>query len=335
MTSAAFEPSVSPVHPVPGELGRSGAEDGSQATVDIVPMGLLGLLELDACADGPDGEGLAFRGRPPHERSFPVYGGHIVAQALAAAGRTVPDDHHAHSLHAYYLCPVRPDACVTYRVYRVTDTRTCTARRVSAWQNGAEVLTVSASFRRPEPGAAHQEPMPHMPDPESLPTFEERLTAALGQIVEPLGKPYDLRFVGPLSIEAAADPALCTPCTRIWLRADARVPPEEASAAGREQLTHACLLAYLSDATLVETMLTRLGLSALTDVRGARSLDHALWFHRPFRADEWLLYDQTAPVSFGGRGLAHGRFFTREGLLVASAAQEARLPVSARPDSSG
>jgi acyl-CoA thioesterase II len=288
---------------------------------------LLGLLDLEPIGPGPDSTGSAcFRGRPPREGTIPVYGGHLAAQALAAAGRTVSPARHPSSLHSYFLRPAHPKAPIDYRVDTVSDTQSFAARRVSAAQGGREVFSLAASFHQPEAGPSHQDPMPEVPDPETLPTYEERLTKALGQHVEPLGKPYELRFVGPLSLDAARDPALRSSRTRVWVRTDGQFPA--AATDEHPQLFHSCLAAYISDSTLMETVLTGLGLSWLTDVTRAGSLDHAMWFHRPFRADEWLLYDQRSPVTSGARALVGGRLFTRDGRLVASCTQEVLLRVA-------
>lgn len=315
---------------------------------------LLGLLDLESVGSGPNSTGAVptgfgpnspgpnstasacFRGRPPREGTMPVYGGHLVAQALAAAGRTVSPAHHPNSLHAYFLRPAHPDAPIDYRVDTALTTQSFAARRVLAAQGGREVFSLAVSFHRPETGPSRQDPMPQVPDPQTLPTYEERLTKALGQHVEPLGKPYELRFVGPLSLDAARDPALRSSSTSVWVRTDGRLPdaatdgqlPHDAAIGGHPQLLHSCLAAYISDSTLMESVLTGLGLSWLTDVTRAGSLDHAMWFHRPFRADEWLLYEQRSPVTFGARALAGGRFFTRDGRLVASCTQEVLLRVA-------
>ncbi|MFD7057557.1 acyl-CoA thioesterase [Streptomyces mirabilis] len=174
--------------------------------------------------------------------------------------------------------------------------------------------------------------MPEAPEPESLPCYEERLAAALGTPVEPRGKLYDLRFVTPLSFVVARDPSLRCSRVLVWLRvtglgADHVREAVEAS----NQVLHSCLLAYLSDATLIEPVLTTHGMSWLTDVERGASLDHAIWFHRPFRANGWLLYELETTSTFGARGLSHGRFFSREGVLIASVTQEVLIRAACRP----
>ncbi|MGN5381275.1 acyl-CoA thioesterase [Streptomyces lasalocidi] len=192
-------------------------------------------------------------------------------------------------------------------------------RRVSTAQRGREVFALTASFHRPEPGLAHQDAMPDVPDPEGLPAYEERLTEVFGEAVAPLGTPYETRFVGPLSFDAEKDPALASSRTRVWVRV-------KGEAADGEPLLHACLLVYMCDVTMLETVAVRHGVSWFHAT--ARSLDYTVWIHHPFRADDWLLCDHETPVASGGRGLVLGRVFTRSGLLVATLAQEGLVRVS-------
>ncbi|MFG3026297.1 acyl-CoA thioesterase [Streptomyces sp. NPDC048254] len=261
-----------------------------------------------------------FLGRPPQERTSPVYGGLVAAQALAAAGRTVPDGLPVHAVHCSFVRPGLPTASFDHRVDRVKTTPSFATRRVRTIQRGREVFALTASFHRPEPGLAHQEPMPAVPDPEDLPTYEERLTKAFGEAVAPLGKPYETRFVGPLSFDAEQDPALVSSRTRVWVRIRGEAP------GGGEPLLHACLLVYVCDVTMLETVAVRHGVSWFHAT--ARSLDYTVWIHRPFRADDWLLCAHETPVAAGGRGLVLGRVFTRDGVLVATLAQEGLLRVS-------
>ncbi|KNB50577.1 acyl-CoA thioesterase [Streptomyces caatingaensis] len=285
---------------------------------------LLDLLDLDPVDDG-DGDGVRhFTGDPPAEPSAPVYGGHVAAQALAAAGRTVPGDLPVHSVHCSFLRPSLPTAPFDYRVERVRDSADFATRRVRAGQRGREVCAVTASFHRPGPGLDHQDPMPPVPAPDALPTYEERLTTAFGAAVQPLGKPYDLRFAGPLSFDTEKDLSLVSDRTRVWLRTKGQVP----AAGDREHLLHSCLLTYMSDVAMLETVLVRHGVSWFST--SGRSMDHTLWIHRPFRADDWLLCDQETPAASGGRGLVLGRVFSRAGLLVATVAQEGLLRVRDR-----
>jgi acyl-CoA thioesterase II len=289
---------------------------------DRALLELLGLLDVDL-APGPD-DGEHFLGRPPLERSTPVYGGLVAAQALAAAGRTVSAELPVHSVHCSFLRPGLPTAPFDHRVERVRDSGSFATRRVRATQRGREVFALTASFQRPEPGLGHQDPMPTVPDPEGLPTYEERLTKVFGEAVAPLGKPYETRFVGPLSFDAEKDPSLLSSRTQVWVRVRGEVPAE--ATAGRERLLHACLLVYVCDVTMLETVLVRHGVSWFH--ASGRSLDYTVWIHHPFRADDWLLCAHETPVASGGRGLVLGRVFTRDGVLVATLAQEGLLRVS-------
>ncbi|MCD9195252.1 acyl-CoA thioesterase [Streptomyces albireticuli] len=287
---------------------------------------LLDLLDLAPGGGTPGrGEGVHFVGRPPLEQSVPVYGGHLAAQALAAAGRTVPAALPAHSVHCSFLRPTLPSAPFEYRVEKVRNSASFATRRVHATQHGLEVFDLTASFHRPGPGLDHQDPMPPVPDPESLPTYEERLTTAFGEVMQPLGKPYELRFVGPLSFDTEKNPSLSSPRTRVWVRAEGELPDE--TAAGGARLLHACLLVYVCDVTMLETVLVRHGISWFH--ADGRSVDYTVWIHRPFRADDWLLCALETPAASGGRGLVLGRVFTRAGVLVATLAQEGLIRVSA------
>lgn len=266
----------------------------------------------------------AFRGSPPLDGSVPLYGGLLAGQALAAAGRSVAGGR-VHSLHAYFLRPGASDQPTDYRVAPLADSRSFSVREITASQRGIELCALTASFHRDEPGVSHQDPMPPVPDPEGLPTYEERLSKAFGQHIESLRKPYDLRFVGPMGLDAASDPALGSPRTQVWVRFPPLPPgssPEQAP------LLHSCLLAYVSDTVPMEAVLVRHALSIMTDVARCASLDHAVWFHRQPRADEWLLYDMDTPVAAGARALVRGRFFTRDGELTASVAQELYVRVT-------
>ncbi|WHM40610.1 acyl-CoA thioesterase domain-containing protein [Streptomyces sp. BPTC-684] len=285
-------------------------------------LDLLGLLDLDPAPDR--GEGEHFLGPAPLEPSSPVYGGHLAAQALAAAGRTVSDGLDVHSVHAHFTRPAVPHTPFEHRVERVKDSTAFAARRVYTGQRGREVFSLTASFHRPEPGLTHQDPMPPVPAPEDLPTYEERLTKAFGAQVSPLGKPYDQRFVGPLSFDVEKDPSLASARTQVWLRAKGKLSP--GAGGDRERLLHACLLVYLCDVTMLETVLVRHGVSWF-HASGA-SIDYTVWIHHPFRADDWLLCAHETPVAAGGRGLVLGRVFTRDGILAATLAQEGLLRVS-------
>ncbi len=258
-----------------------------------------------------------FRGRSPEgERRQRVFGGQVAGQALVAAGRTVPDDRPVHSLHAYFIRPGDPAVPLIYLVDRVRDGRSFTTRRVSAVQHGKTIFTLSASFHHPEPGVEHSRSMPEVPDPEGLPTAAQRLREHFGNAAGDysFSNPIDIRYLGPLTFEAAGDPAMRATRSMAWIRADGDLPDND--------LLHVCLVTYASDMTLLDSVLLANGLSWGDGRTAGASLDHAMWFHRPFRADRWLLYSQESPVAGGARGLARGELYTQEGELVVSVVQE-------------
>ncbi|MBO0770612.1 MAG: acyl-CoA thioesterase II [Actinobacteria bacterium] len=271
---------------------------------------VLDLLDLEQI------EADIFRGRSPEERRQRVFGGQVAGQALVAAGRTVSAERPVHSLHAYFIRPGDPSVPLIYLVDRVRDGRSFTTRRVSAIQHGKVIFTLSASFSRPEPGPSHAARMPEVPPPESVQPAIERLERLWGAPARELfrNNPIDLRFIGPLTIEAQRDPSLRSDHNLVWLRADGELPDDP--------LLHVCLMTYASDMTLLDSVLLRHGLSWADGSTTGASLDHAMWFHRPFRADQWLLYAQESPVAAGARGLARGEVFTADGDLVVSVVQE-------------
>src|SRR5712691_1606471 len=270
---------------------------------------LLDLLDLEQI------EVNIFRGRSPDEQVQRVFGGQVAGQALVAAGRTVPADRPVHSLHAYFIRPGDPAVPIVHLVDRVRDGRSFTTRRVSAVQHGKTIFTLSASFHQPEPGPVHADPMPDVPPPEAVERTSDRLARLLGDVPpQVLQSPIDLRSIGPMSAEAARDPALRTTRNLIWLRVDGDLPDDP--------LLHVCLMTYASDMSLLDSVLLGHGLTWLDGRTSGASLDHAMWFHRPFRADQWLLYAQESPAAFGARGLARGEVFTADGRLVVSVMQE-------------
>jgi acyl-CoA thioesterase II len=277
---------------------------------------LLDLLDLEQI------EVNIFRGRSPEERQQRVFGGQVAGQALVAAGRTVPEERRVHSLHAYFIRPGDPSVPLVYTVDRVRDGRSFTTRRVSAIQHGKVIFTLSASFQVEEDGPSHQVPMPDVPGPEELPTFRERLEKIFGTMDSGFHRrrPVDLRHVTPLTWEAAKDPSLAGPESRVWLRFDGELPDDP--------LLHVCLMTYASDMTLLDTVLLNQGLAWGDKKTMGASLDHAMWFHRPFRADQWLLYAQDTPFAGGARGLARGQVFTQDGELVCSVMQEGLIRVT-------
>ncbi|GAA1780588.1 acyl-CoA thioesterase II [Actinomadura chokoriensis] len=278
---------------------------------------LLDLLDLEQI------ENDIFRGRSPEERRQRVFGGQVAGQALVAAGRTVPANRPVHSLHAYFIRPGDPLVPIVYTVDRVRDGRSFTTRRVMAVQHGKAIFTLSASFQIAEDGPFHQAPMPEAPAPETLPDGLERLTPIFGEVGARefvTRRPFDIRHATPLTWEAAKDPALATPESKVWLKVDGELPDDP--------LLHVCLMTYASDMTLLDTVLLNHGLAWGDKRTMGASLDHAMWFHRPFRADDWLLYYQDTPFAGGARGLARGQVFTRSGELVVSVMQEGLVRVS-------
>jgi acyl-CoA thioesterase-2 len=270
--------------------------------------GLITTLDLEAI------EVNIFRGTSPDVTVQRVFGGQVAGQALVAASRTVErDDVAVHSLHAYFLRPGDPTVPILYEVDRIRDGRSFITRRVVAIQHGKAIFNLSSSFHKLEPGIEHQSPMPDVPAPETLPTFEERYAPyreALGDWYD-RPRPFDTRHVDytPEDRTRPVDPE-----QRMWLRADARLPDDP--------ILHACVLTYASDMTLLDTVLLPHGGTHREDKLMMASLDHAMWFHRPFRADDWLLYVQDTPSASGSRGLARGMIFRQSGELVVSVVQE-------------
>jgi acyl-CoA thioesterase-2 len=254
-----------------------------------------------------------FRGVSPNESRQRVFGGQVAAQSLMAAGRTV-ERGRVHSLHAYFLRPGDPTVPILYEVDRIRDGRSFTTRRVVAIQHGRAIFNLAASFHVDEDGPLeHQFPMPEAPEPDSLPTMHERLEPFRDQLSEWFARPHpiDQRHIGelPWANTAGADPR-----QQLWIKADGALP--------EDPLLHACIATYASDMSLFDTMLTPHQVRwDDADFMGA-SLDHCMWFHRPFRADDWLLYDMDSPNAYGARGLARGFLFTRDGQLTVSMVQE-------------
>ncbi|MFI6286505.1 acyl-CoA thioesterase [Streptomyces sp. NPDC051018] len=281
---------------------------------------LLDLLDLEQIEED------IFRGRSRSAVIPRVFGGQVAAQALVAAGRTVPGDRSAHSLHAYFLRIGDPGAPIVYTVDRIRDGRSFTTRRVVAVQHGQPIFHLSASFQIHEEGLEHQAPMPYAPDPETLPTAAESLPAYAEHFIDSgiadrlleARAAVDLRYVGAPPYGAVGEPR--EPRSQVWFRANGKLADDP--------LLHVCLATYVSDMTLLDSVLLAHGRGgwAVGDVVGA-SLDHAMWFHRPFRADEWLLYDQESPSSSGGRGLGQARIYTQDGRLAITVIQEGVIRV--------
>lgn len=271
------------------------------------------LIELlDLSSVGND----VYRG-DSEDLGFPnVFGGQVLGQALMAASRTV-QDRLCHSLHAYFLRPGNHSMPIDYEVQRVRDGRSFAVRRVIAWQNGKEILTAAMSFQTAETGLEHQFEMPDVPGPDTLQSEQE-----MGRILAPKApemlrkvmtheRPIEIRPVNPMN---PLEPEKRPPYSRNWFRTQGPLPDDPA--------LHRCLLTYASDFSLVATSLMPHGVSAIQKGLQIASLDHAIWFHRDFRMDEWLLYDKDSPSSSDGRGLNRGNFYNQSGVLVASTAQE-------------
>ncbi|MFF9264451.1 acyl-CoA thioesterase [Streptomyces longwoodensis] len=277
---------------------------------------LLDLLDLEQIEEN------IFRGQSRSAVVPRVFGGQVAAQALVAAGRTVPGDRHAHSLHAYFLRLGDPGAPIVYTVERIRDGRSFTTRRVVAVQHGRPIFFLSASFQTFEEGLDHQVPMPPAPDPATLPTSQERLRGydhldpdVVERFLE-AREAIDLRYVDEPPYGRFGAPR--EPHSQVWFRTNGKL-----DGAVDVPLLHVVLATYVSDMTLLDSVLLAHGRGgwAVGDVVGA-SLDHAMWFHRPFRADEWLLYDQESPSAHGGRGLGQARIYTQDGRLALSVIQE-------------
>ncbi len=272
---------------------------------------LLSILDLEPLEDN------LFRGRSPQQAWQRVYGGQILGQALVAAVRTVEPERIAHSLHAYFLQPGDLSRPIIYGVDRVRDGRSFTTRRVTATQHGRAMFVMSVSFHKSEPGLDHEVTMPEVPAPEDLPSEQDLKAKMIAELPETMRKyweserPIELR---PVDVSRYFAREKRDPEQHIWMRASGQLPDDLA--------LHQCVLAYASDFSLLDTALIAHGKLMFDKDIQLASLDHALWLHRPFRADEWLLYAQDSPSSHGSRGFCRGRIFTRDGMLVASVAQE-------------
>ncbi|HEU4947100.1 MAG TPA: acyl-CoA thioesterase II [Kribbella sp.] len=246
-----------------------------------------------------------FRGRQPDTSAQRVFGGQVLGQALVAAGRTVDPERLVHSLHGYFLRPGDTAVPIVYRPERTRDGRTFSSRRVVASQHGKAIFYMSASYQRPEPGLQHSDPMPaELTPPDEAPTLASVLEVASGRKADDWIREWaalDVRLAGLTG-------------RQFWIRAAGKLTDDPA--------LHACILAYASDLTLLGASLLPHGLIIGDKRIQPASIDHAMWFHRAFRADEWLLYDQASPSASGARGFATGRLFTQDGKLVASVAQE-------------
>jgi acyl-CoA thioesterase-2 len=263
-----------------------------------------------------------FRGRSPQSRWQRVFGGQVIGQALVAACRTVDDValRPPHSLHAYFLLGGDPKVPIVYEVDRIRDGRSFTTRRVVAIQHGRAIFSMSVSFHVSEQGLSHQCAMPDVATPDALPTEAEMKERIWPRMPEPVRRYYERERpieLRPVEYQRYLGEPSQDGRFHVWIRATGPLPDEPA--------IHQCVLAYASDMTLLDAALIPHQRTVFSDDIMAASLDHALWFHRPFRADQWLLYAQDSPNLAGSRGFSRGLIFARDGTLVASVAQEGLL----------
>lgn len=279
---------------------------------------LLGVLDLEPI------ELNIYRGRNRDIGSGRVFGGQVMAQALVAARRTIEQDRNAHSMHGYFILPGDLDAPIVYFVDRLRDGKSFTTRRVTAIQRGRAIFNMSASFQKVEQGPDHQAQMPAVPAPEELQSELQLIREMADRIPERLrrvltqDRPIDFRPVDPVD---PFQPQVRSPVRYLWLRTIGPVPDT--------LLNHQAILAYASDYGILGTTLLPHALSFRQPDLQAATLDHAIWFHRPFRVDEWLLYAMDSPSAAGARGFARGNVFTKDGVLVASVAQEGLIRLRA------
>ena len=256
-----------------------------------------------------------------------VYGGQVLAQSIVAAERTIPDGRSAHSMHGYFLRPGDASKGITFAVDRIHDGRSFSTRRTQAFQEGVPIFSMIASFQDEDPGVEHQAQMPSgVPDPERLPDIEDHL-AGLHPMSKRLfiDRPLDVRhFPSPIYLAVEGERV---PHQAVWMRARREIPDDPR--------IHRAVLAYLSDLTIQESILRAHGVAWATPGLKVASLDHAMWWHRPGRVDEWMLYVQESPSARGGRGLATGRIYSRDGMLLATVAQEIMVRVPGPPSADG
>ncbi|WP_411733553.1 acyl-CoA thioesterase [Paeniglutamicibacter sp.] len=289
------------------------------STNDTTTQKLIELLDLSGDPEARTDEDIFVGHTPPQARSR-VFGGQVLGQSVMAASKTIAENRPIHSMHGYFLRAGDATLPITFGVQRLRDGRSFSARRVHAYQNGVPILSMIASFQAPSAGLDHQDAMPEgVPDPESLPTTAE----LIGDLDHPVAqeyafnRPFDIRYISePLYFKGPRDRRAVN---AVWMKTTSAMPEDPAM--------HRAALAYASDYTLLEPILRRHGLTWITPGMSVASLDHAMWWHRPFRVDQWLLYVQESPSASGARGLATGRIFNREGQLVATVAQEGMVRV--------
>ncbi|ANE76455.1 acyl-CoA thioesterase II [Dickeya solani] len=272
---------------------------------------LLDLLNLEKLEEG------LFRGQSQDLGLRQVFGGQVVGQALSAAKQTVPAERFIHSFHSYFLLPGDSQKPIIYDVETLRDGNSFSTRRISAIQNGRSIFYMTASFQTRESGFEHQNDMPQVTPPDDLPS-EQDIARSMEHLIPPVmrqvftnDRPIEIRpvkFHNPLKGEAAP------PVRQVWCRANGVMPDDERA--------HQYLLSYTSDCHFLLTALQPHGVGFLERGMQVATIDHAMWFHRPFRLDDWLLYSVESPSAFGARGFVRGQFYTREGVLVASSVQE-------------
>ncbi len=281
-------------------------------------LGVLDLEELDVNL---------FRGRSPQSSWQRVFGGQVIGQALVAAVRTVEASRPPHSMHAYFLLPGDPKVPIIYDVDRMRDGGSFTTRRVTARQHGHPIFSMLVSFHVDETGGLdHQAKMPDVPDPESLPSETETRAKILPAMPEAVRRYYERERpieLRPVEFERYLGKKFPDGKFNVWIKTTGPLPDDPA--------IHQCVLAYTTDMGLLDTALVPHGRTLFEKEFMAASLDHALWLHRPFRADEWLLYAQDSPNLHGSRGFARGLIFKRDGTLVASVAQEGLVRLRRAP----
>ncbi len=282
---------------------------------------LLDILDLETL------EHNLFRGRSPQTGWQRVFGGQVIGQAVIAAQRTVDADRPVHSLHCYFMRPGDPAVPIIYEVDRIRDGASFTTRRVVAIQHGHAIFTLSASFQVEEHGMEHQMPMPlDVPPPEALKSQRQLLAETTSEVPESIRRfwarerPLEIR---PVHVEHYLTRDKLEPRQYVWMRMAGPVPDD--------RRLHSAILAYLSDMTLLDTATFAHGRTGFDPDLQMASLDHAMWFHRPFPLDDWLLYAQDSPNMIGSRGQSRGFLYARDGRLVASVAQEGLIRLRTRP----
>lgn len=272
---------------------------------------LIDLLSLERIEEN------LFRGQSQDLGWGRVFGGQVVGQALSAADQTVPDDRRVHSMHAYFLRPGDVSRPIVFHVDPIRDGRSFTTRRVVAVQNGRAILNLAASFQSDEVGLDHQDEAPEVRSPDTLLSQRDLALKVIDRIPEAMrpmataDRPIEVRVVRG---QNPFDPKVLPPRRQVWFRTRGKLPDDDA--------LHRYLLAYTSDFSFLTTSMQPHGVDWLTPGFQVASIDHAMWFHRPFRMDEWLLHDIESPSASGSRGLVRGRFFDQQGRLVATTVQE-------------